>query len=437
MFVGREKELALLNQAYQLRTNALVVVYGREGIGKTSLIRQFVQEKEYVYYQAREFSEEEQKRYFDRKKEELLEKADAGRVCLILDEFDLMQKAYKTFFKEFEEFLQSIPEGRVLVLLVSSSIQWVENSMVDDMGSLAGLITSFIKIKEFTFMEMVDRFPDCTTEECIMIYAILGGVPAYLNLWNPKETVRRNILRLILDDKGALHREAQRFLKTALRELPYYSTILAVLAEDEPKLNYLYNRTHFSRAKISVYIKNLIQLDVAAKIFSYEPEKKNSVQKGLYCITDSFLEFWYKLIYPNLSELSMMEPEDFYNTFIRKQLQSVAERTYIKVCREFMELMNQYNRLPVHFGAFASLYGKAGYVPLIAGGDNGELLVGLCLWSDKPMGMSDFEALLNNIDQIGKEADYYYLFSKSGFTTELAAMARNMDNIQSIELEQM
>ena len=228
MFVGREKELALLNQSYQLRTNALVVVYGREGIGKTSLIRQFVQEKEYVYYQAREFSEEEQKRYFDRKKEELLEKADAGRVCLILDEFDLMQKAYKTFFKEFEEFLQSIPEGRVLVLLVSSSIQWVENSMVDDMGSLAGSITSFIKIKEFTFMEMVDRFPNCTTEECIMIYSILGGVPAYLNLWNPKETARRNILRLILDDKGALHREAQRFLKTALRELPYYSTILAV-----------------------------------------------------------------------------------------------------------------------------------------------------------------------------------------------------------------
>ena len=133
----------------------------------------------------------------------------------------------------------------------------------------------------------------------------------------------------------------------------------------------------------------------------------------------------------------MMEPEDFYNTFIRKQLQSVAERTYIKVCREFMELMNQYNRLPVHFGAFASLYGKAGYVPLIASGDNGELLVGMCLWSDKPMGMADFEALLNNIDQIGKEADYYYLFSKSGFTTELAAMARNMDNIKSIELEQM
>ncbi len=437
MFVGREKELALLERAYQAGGNTIVVIYGREGIGKTSLIRQFVNEKAYVYYQAREFSEEEQKSYFERKKEEFLEKISTGRTCLILDEFDLMQKGYKSFFEEFAAFLETVPEGRALVLLVSSAIQWVENSMVDAMGPLAHKVNSFIKVKEFTFMEMVDRFPDCTTKECIVIYAILGGVPAYLKLWNPKETVRRNIIRIILDDTGPLHKEAQRFLKTALRELPYYSTILAVLAEDEPKLNYLYNRTHFSRAKISVYIKNLIQLDVAAKIFSFEPVKKNSVQKGLYGITDSFLQFWYKLVYPNLSELSMMEPEEFYQTFIRKQLGTVVEKAYIKVCREFMELMNRYHHLPIQFRGFASLYGKDGYVPLVAASEDGVLLVGTCLWSDKPMGMPDFEKLLKDIDQIGKEADYYYLFSKSGFATDLAAMAKNMDNIQCIDLEQM
>lgn len=437
MFVGRERELALLNQAYQQQANTLVVVYGREGIGKTSLIKQFVKEREFVYYQAREFSEEEQKRYFDRKKEELLQKAADGKVCFIVDEFDLMQKGYKTFFQEFNSFVESLPEGRVLILLVSSAIQWVENSMVEDMGELAASIHSFIKLKEFTFMEMVDRFPDSTTQECIMIYSVLGGVPAYLEYWNPKETVRRNILRIIVDSKGALHKEAQRFLKMSLRELPYYSTILAVLAEDEPKLNYLYNRTHFSRAKISVYIKNLIQLDVAAKLFSYEPEKKNSVKKGLYTITDSFLKFWYKLIYPNLSELGVMDPEEFYNQFIRRQMDDVAANTYVKVCREFLELMNRCKRLPARFGSFASLYGKNGYVPLIAKSGEGEILVGTCLWSDKPMDMSDFEALLSMIDQIGKDADYYYLFSKSGFTAEIAAMVRNMDNIQMIDLEQM
>lgn len=437
MFVGREKEMALLAKNYQSAQNGIVVLYGREGIGKTALIKQFVKDKPYVYYQAREWSEAEQNRYLDVKKEELSQMDTSEKICLILDEFDLMQKGYKTFFADFFRYVKELPSGRILILLVSSSVQWVENSMVEDMGELAAGITSLIKLREFTFMEMVDRFPDSTTEECILVYGILGGVPAYLNLWNPKETVRKNILRIILDDKGPLHREAQRFLKTALRELPYYSTILAVLAEDEPKLNYLYNRTGFSRAKISVYIRNLIQLDVAAKIFSYEPEKKTSIQKGLYGITDSFLQFWYKLVYPNLSELSMLEPEEFYARYIRKRLDEVVSRTYIKVCREFMELMNRFNRLPSRFHSFGSLYGKTGFIPLIAQNDAGEMLVGSCKWSSKPMEMSDFEQLLKDIEQTGKEADYYYLFSKSGFTTELAVMAQNMENIQCIDLDQM
>lgn len=289
MFVGREKELAKLNQSYQSEDNTMVILYGRDGIGKTALVKQFLTEKEFVYYQARELSEAEQTRYFAQKQQEVLEKAENGRVVFVVDEFDRMMKGYKTFLADLHPYIESLPAGRVMVLLVSSAVQWVENTMVDDMGVLAGRITSLVKLKEFTFMEMVDRFPNSTTEECILIYGILGGVPAYLNYWNPKETLRKNIIRIILDDKGPMHREAHRFLKTYLRELPFYSTILSVLAEDEPKLNYLYTRTGFSRAKISVYIKNLMQIDVATKIFSYEPEKRATIQKGLYGITDSFL----------------------------------------------------------------------------------------------------------------------------------------------------
>lgn len=437
MFVGREKELAILNQSYQAKENTMVVLYGREGIGKTALVRQFLQEKTYVYYQARELSEAEQNRYFQEKMQQVKELAEKERMIFVVDEFDLMQKGYKSFLADFAEFVQGLPEGNVMILLVSSAIQWVENSMVEDMGKLAGQITSFMKLKEFTFVEMVDRFPESTTEECILIYGILGGVPAYLNYWNPKETLRKNIIRIVLDDKGPMHREAQRFLKTSLRELPFYSTILSVLAEDEPKLNYLYTRTGFSRAKISVYIKNLIQIDVAAKIFSYEPEKRATIQKGLYGITDSFLQFWYKLIYPRMSELSMMEPGEFYDTYVKRQIDMLAEKAYIKVCREFMELMNQYHHLPAKFGNFGSLYGKTGFIPLIANTEKGELLVGCCKWARQPMGMEEFETLLKDIEQTGKEADYYYLFSKEGFTNELSVMAQNMDNIQCIDLEAM
>lgn len=132
-----------------------------------------------------------------------------------------------------------------------------------------------------------------------------------------------------------------------------------------------------------------------------------------------------------------MEPGEFYDTYVKHQLDELAEKTYIKVCGEFMELMNQFNHLPAKFGKFGSLYGKTGFIPLIANTDEGELLVGDCKWASKPMNTDEFEKLLEKIEQTGKEADYYYLFSKGGFTTELAVMAQSMDNIQCIDLEEL
>ena len=176
---------------------------------------------------------------------------------------------------------------------------------------------------------------------------------------------------------------------------------------------------------------------MAEKIFSYEPEKRDSVQKGLYGITDSFLQFWYQLIYPNFSDFSMQSPDEFYEAHIKNGLDELAGKAYQKVCREFMELMNQYHHLSAQFERFGSLYGKSGFVPLIANTKEGKLLVGTCKWSNEPMTTKEFEGLLHDIEQTGKEADYYYLFSKEGFTNELSVMAKNMDNIQCIDLEAM
>lgn len=323
------------------------------------------------------------------------------------------------------------------MILASSSVQWIENQMVTEMGAFAARIDSFIKLKEFTFLEMVNRFPESTTEDCITIYSILGGVPEYLNYWNPKKSVKENIISLILEKDGILRKEAARFLKTSLRELPFYNTILSVLAEDEPKLNYLYNRTGFSRAKISVYIKNLIQIDVAEKYFSYEPKKKDSAMKGLYGISDQFIHFWYKFVFPNISALEIGEIETFYENYIKDKLSGFVEQTYGKVCREFLVLMNQYDKLPDKFESPQIFYGKEGVIPLIANGENGSLLVGICKWSIDPIGNDEFEELLKLVEQTGQEADYYYLFSKEGFTNELTVMAKGMDNIELIDLESL
>ena len=49
MFVGRQKELKILDEAYQSEKCELVVIYGRRRIGKSSLVEQFAKNKPHYY----------------------------------------------------------------------------------------------------------------------------------------------------------------------------------------------------------------------------------------------------------------------------------------------------------------------------------------------------------------------------------------------------
>lgn len=64
--------------------------------------------------------------------------------------------------------------------------------------------------------------------------------------------------------------EAENYISIELRELSVYNTILAALASGNNKLNDLFLKTGFSRAKISVYMKNLMAFDVVEKVVSFD-----------------------------------------------------------------------------------------------------------------------------------------------------------------------
>ena len=53
MFVGRKAELKQLNSLYEAKQNTLVMLYGRDGIGKTRLIKEFISDKKAWFYEVR------------------------------------------------------------------------------------------------------------------------------------------------------------------------------------------------------------------------------------------------------------------------------------------------------------------------------------------------------------------------------------------------
>ena len=50
MFIGRDRELASLNQLYTSDKFEFAVLYGRRRVGKTALINQFIKDKKAIYF---------------------------------------------------------------------------------------------------------------------------------------------------------------------------------------------------------------------------------------------------------------------------------------------------------------------------------------------------------------------------------------------------
>lgn len=448
MFIGRAQEIKFLEDYFQRENSDVVIVYGRKGIGKTELLRGTGQNKPCLYYNARECSKKEQLLTMQREWRELyglLGKAEsfegllleaAGEYSLIvIDEFHLIMKSREQFMGDV---LLALKESKkTLVVLLSSSVNWVENDMVNSMGQAALSISAFLKVKEFTFADMVSRFPRYSVEQCIGVYGILGGVPGYLNLWNEKRSLKENIMALFLHKDGRFYRENEHFLRSELRELSLYNTILAVLAEGKLKLNDIYERTGFSRAKISVYIKNLIELDIVEKVFSYDTNGKENTKKGLYRIKDRCLHFWYRFVFPSLSRLEKRQMEEVYKECIAPYLDSYLENCFSAVCQEYISLMSDFDRLPFKIIRMGQWFGKDGTLDFIGEGEGGIVFAGKCKWSSEPVSEQDFETMLELTKLACIEPDYYYLFTKNGYTTNFEVMARGMDNLVLTKLTDM
>ncbi len=444
MFVGRTQELKQLEDAYRQERNAAIVLYGRYGIGKTELAALFAKDKPTFYYAARELSEQEQCFCFAKEFDipaidevptiyDCLKKAVAERTeksqkaVIIIDEFHFLVKTSEAFKVAF---LKLLMEEQCMFLLLSSSVNWVENSMVEDFGPAARAIYGTIKLKEFTFLELVKRFPDMSVEKTIYANAILGGVPEYLNFWNEKSSVKENILRLFLRKDAPLLFGAEAFLKKELRELGAYNAILASLASGRNKLNDIYARTGFSRAKISVYIKNLIELDVVEKVFSFDASESANlvhanVQKGLYRIKDNYLRFWYRYVFPNLSAVLRGEGEKVYEKEIAKDFTVYMQECFAEVCGEYLKLMDQYGKLASRYETWGAWYGKAGMIDVVAGNASGDILAGFCRFDSRMMTAKDLSQYKDLLELALLNPKELYLFSKAGFTEELRQKTAN------------
>lgn len=451
MLLGRNTELSYLNHYYDRQDSQIVVVYGQKNIGKTALVREFSQDKPMHYYKARSCSEREQMyqwgmelgnegiKSFKYPEYQDIFKAiteqKTPKKVIIIDEFQNIIKYSNTFMKGLISFVHNQWNSQpVMIILCSSSVGFIENSMIEKIGEAAYELSGLLKIKELSFSDMLDYFPGFSLQQCLDAYGILGGFPGLWNQFNDKLSIKENVVRYILPSNSALFREAEKYVSDELRETGVYNTILASIAAGKHKLNDLYLHTGFSRAKISVYIKNLMELELVEKIFSFDSDGKNNAQKGIYRISNPFVHFYFRFVYPNMSKFEEETANTFYQENIGPTLRNHVADYFKTVCREHLMALNEKGKLPIQIEKCGEWVGKIGNIDIVAQDEKGASLIALCNYEKPMMTYDDYEWLLFCAGKAKISPDYVYLYSIERFDEKLTLEAKVKKNIMLVSM---
>ncbi len=443
-----------LQGIYEQEGNQIVVLYGRTDSGKEQVVSDFISDKKFFYYRARETSARHQcemmgkeiSRKFDVRLQKYtydeyfnrIKSGDPTKFVLVIDEFQLLVKKDPAFLESIKKLkAKRLYPGPVMIVLCSSSIAWTEQDFQGGELSAGIKINAYIKMEELHFVEVVHAFPNFQVRDCVQIYGIIGGVVDYINRWNPRRSLKENVCKLILTNGGYLFHGAEALISSELREPAVYNAILAAIAAGYNKLNDLYLVTGFSRAKISVYMKNLSYFDIIEKVVSFETGGWENAKKGMYQIKDTFVNFWYRFVFPHLSDLYLLNSEKFYERYIEPDLDSYLSRYFRNVCMEYLLLLNQMNKLPFVLTKMGTWIGKTGNIDIIAHNTARENLVGMCNW-DKPAFTLDMcKELFASMEKAKITSKHCYLFSAKAFAPELIKAAEEDDRLELIDMNEL
>lgn len=450
MFIGRQSELAFFEDKYNTDGGQLIVLYGRRRIGKTETLREFCKGKDHVFYSCTECIDDKQLAAFSSRmlskdmpaakyiKEfssweqafsSVLELPTTGKKLLIIDEFPYMVRNNPSIPSILQNLWDSkLKDENVMIILSGSAMSFIEKEVLAEKNPLYGRATGILKMREMSFYDAIQFFPSYSDLDKILAYSVLGGIPHYLKQFDEKKTVEENIKSNILQRGSILYSEVEFLMRQELRETTVYNTIIEAVALGNTKLKDIYQKTQIDKNKLTVYLKNLIDLGIIEREFPVSDgiKEQANVQRGLYKLTDIFFRFWYAFVFPNVSELEAGDVNSIYQYAIKPTLDHYTSHIFEDICREYLRCLNMQNELPFRYTKIGRWWNKDTELDIMAvDKDKNNFILGECKFKNSAFDLSELNDTIVKFKPKKEAAKvYYYLFSKNGFTDNVITAAK-------------
>lgn len=459
-FVGRQEELLALEREYN-RESSFVVVYGRRRVGKTTLIKRFIENKNALYYLAGVESDRQNLNKFTAKVAEFVEKPYLAevrfdswqKICmalaeykpnekkvLVIDEFQYLVQSNSAFTSIFQECWDEIlKDHNIMVILCGSHISMMTSAVLNHNSPLYGRRTAQIRLKPLSFREFSDAFTDRSYEEKVKIYSITGGVPKYIEFFANELSLLENIENNILDKSGFLYEEPAFLLENEVREPINYFSIMKTIALGKHKISEMAVVLEQKTNSISPYLATLSDLFLIEKRIPVTETMPEKSRKGLYYIQDNFMEFWFKFIFPYKGELELDNKKYVMEKLERNLVDNHVSFVYEHICAEIFIQLCKEERIDFAISRIGSYWNNNVQIDVVAiDNQHKRIFAGECKFYEKPVAAKVYADLVEKCESISEFKGYeiyYGIFSKSGFEKHLVDVAKENPKVILINEE--
>ncbi|MCQ2330637.1 MAG: AAA family ATPase [Paludibacteraceae bacterium] len=331
IIVGREQEIRELHDLYNSDRAQLVAVYGRRRVGKTFLIDEALKGKITFRHAGLSPVEQDGKRNLmpDQLKHfyhslllqgmrkshipeswldaffmlsQHLQNTDNGsRQVVFLDELPWMDTPRSGFITAFEGFWNNwaCHRDNVMVVVCGSASSWILDKLINNHGGLYDRVTHEMHLHPFTLREceqfLKTRHIRMTRYDIVQSYMMLGGIPYYLNYFQPENSLAQNVDRLFFNQQAKLHNEYDRLFTSVFTDAETMRRIVDFLGTRHKGFTRAEILAHLGLEDSGSFSDKLKALESSDFVMSYVPFGESKRNKH-YKLIDPFCLFFQRYV---------------------------------------------------------------------------------------------------------------------------------------------
>ncbi|MDL1894789.1 ATP-binding protein [Anaerolineae bacterium CFX7] len=465
-FFGREEELESLLSVSNRSGAQFVVVYGRRRVGKTTLLLKWgeLSQLPTIYWVAvrgtpvnlrQEFTQAVWRTLapdtapptFDSWEalfENLIALVRDQRLLVILDEFPWMGEADSSFPSRLQNLWDHRIKGTNLILVLAGSHIGMMSRLFEYQSPLYGRFTAQLLVKPLPFQTLKDFLPRYDLERRISTYAVVGGIPTYLELFEDDKTIAANIKTQVMAPTGIFRNEPFFLLSDQVREPRNYISIIRAIGRGRHTLDEIATDTGLPKHQVSAYLDRLQDLRMVERRLpvTIAPAKRSRSHQGRYHLSDHYHRFHFRFIDPNLDLLEQARVEQVWEKIGEQFRAFIGATAFEEICREWVWQQADQGKLPFKPDNVGSHWGRGIQIDVAAINWTEQwLLLGECKWGTDRISaqlVKEFEEKTHRF--VAKEFNAWNVhkifFARGGFT-EAAQTEATRAGIELVGLKEL